>query len=131
MVHVREGGRDEVPGRGECLSRSNRNGPVVRQGRQVEERAGELARTGERVAHRRNEGERGGIDPVVVPEAQASTGAGMRAVECTCGHHVEGADDEELSRQAREHRDHPELDRTDEQLRERIAADAYAVEPVR
>jgi predicted small metal-binding protein len=57
----------------------------------------------------------------------------MRAIECPCGHHLEGVDDEDLLRQAREHvdRDHPEMDRTDEQLRERIAADAYAVEPVR
>ena len=51
----------------------------------------------------------------------------MRAVECPCGHHLEGTDDEELYRLAREHieRDHPEMDRTDEQLRERVAADAY------
>jgi rhodanese-related sulfurtransferase/predicted small metal-binding protein len=51
----------------------------------------------------------------------------MRAVECPCGHHLEGADDEELFRQAREHirRGHPELLRSDAQLSERIAADAY------
>lgn len=51
----------------------------------------------------------------------------MRAIECPCGHHLEGTDDEELFRRAREHieRDHPEMDRTDEQLRERVAADAY------
>ena len=54
-------------------------------------------------------------------------GAGMRAIECPCGHHLEGADDNELFRPAREHvdRDHPEMQRTDEQLRARIAADAY------
>jgi hypothetical protein len=42
-------------------------------------------------------------------------------------HHLEGADDEELFRLARDHvdRDHPEMQRTDEQLRERVAADAY------
>ena len=56
----------------------------------------------------------------------------MRAIECPCGHHLEGPDDEELLRLAREHvdRDHPEMQRTDEQLRERVAADAYDVQPV-
>jgi MFS family permease len=56
-----------------------------------------------------------------------SQGGTMRAIECPCGHHLEGADDEELFSLAREHvdRDHPEMQRTDEQLRERIAADAY------
>jgi predicted small metal-binding protein len=51
----------------------------------------------------------------------------MRAIECPCGHHLEGADDDELFRLAREHvdRDHPEMQRTDDDLRERITADAY------
>jgi predicted small metal-binding protein len=51
----------------------------------------------------------------------------MRAIECPCGHHLEGADDEELFRLARDHVDrrHPEMKGSDEQLRERIAADAY------
>jgi hypothetical protein len=51
----------------------------------------------------------------------------MRAIDCPCGHHLEGADDEELFRLAREHveRDHPEMERTDDQIRERVAADAY------
>jgi hypothetical protein len=50
----------------------------------------------------------------------------MRAIECPCGHHLEGTDDE-LVRLAREHvdRDHPEMRRTDDELRQRIAADAY------
>jgi predicted small metal-binding protein len=54
----------------------------------------------------------------------------MRAIECPCGHHLQGTDDEELLRLAREHvdRDHPEMERTDEQLRERIEADAYEME---
>jgi MFS family permease len=54
-------------------------------------------------------------------------GGEMRAIECRCGHHLEGADDEELFRLAREHvdRDHPEMQRTDEELRARITADAY------
>jgi len=57
----------------------------------------------------------------------------MRAIECPCGHRLKGSDDEELFRKAREHvdRDHPELDRTDEQLWERIAADAYDVAEAR
>jgi rhodanese-related sulfurtransferase/predicted small metal-binding protein len=50
-----------------------------------------------------------------------------RAIECPCGHHLEGSDDEDLLRQAREHvgRAHPEMRRSDEQLHERIAAGAY------
>ena len=56
----------------------------------------------------------------------------MRAIECRCGHHLEGADDKELFRLAREHvdSDHPEMQRTDEELRERVAADAYDLQPV-
>ena len=51
----------------------------------------------------------------------------MRAIDCPCGHRLEGADDEELFRLAREHvdRDHPEMQRTDDELRARVAADAY------
>ncbi len=54
-------------------------------------------------------------------------GGEMRAIECPCGHHLEGADDDELFRLAREHvdRDHPEMQRSDDDLRQRIAADAY------
>jgi Protein of unknown function (DUF1059) len=54
-------------------------------------------------------------------------GATMRVIDCPCGHRLEGADDDELFRLAREHvdRDHPEMERTDDQLRERVAADAY------
>jgi predicted small metal-binding protein len=56
----------------------------------------------------------------------------MRALECPCGHHLEGADDEELFRLAREHvdREHPEMERSDEQIRARVTADAYDVERV-
>ena len=51
----------------------------------------------------------------------------MRAIDCPCGHHFEAQDDDELFRLCREHvdQDHPEMQRTDEQLRARIAADAY------
>jgi predicted small metal-binding protein len=54
----------------------------------------------------------------------------MRALECPCGHHLEGADDEELFRLARDHidREHPEMDRSDEQIRVRVTADAYDLE---
>jgi predicted small metal-binding protein len=56
----------------------------------------------------------------------------MRAIDCPCGHHLEGADDAELFQLAREHidTDHLEMDRTDEQVRERITADAYDAQPV-
>jgi hypothetical protein len=49
----------------------------------------------------------------------------MRAIDCPCGHLLEGADDE-LFRLAREHvdRDHPEMRRSDDELRQRIANDA-------
>ena len=55
----------------------------------------------------------------------------MRAIDCPCGHRLEASDDEELFREAREHidQDHPEMDRTDDQVRERVAADAYDLVP--
>ena len=51
----------------------------------------------------------------------------MRAIDCPCGHHLEAVDDVELFRLAREHvdRDHPEMRRSDDEIRQRIAADAY------
>jgi predicted small metal-binding protein len=51
----------------------------------------------------------------------------MKAIDCPCGHHLEAADEEELFRLARAHvdRDHPEMERTDEQIRDRIAKDVY------
>jgi hypothetical protein len=56
----------------------------------------------------------------------------MRVIECPCGQHFEAGDDEELFRLCREHvdRDHPEMSRSDEQIRERITVDAYDVQPV-
>jgi predicted small metal-binding protein len=53
----------------------------------------------------------------------------MKAIDCPCGHHLEAADDEELYRLARAHidRDHPELERTDAQMSERISNDAYDI----
>ena len=51
----------------------------------------------------------------------------MRALDCPCGHRLEADDDEQLFRLAREHVDteHPEMQRTDEEIRARIASDAY------
>jgi hypothetical protein len=51
----------------------------------------------------------------------------MRAIECPCGHPFEPGDDERLFRLCREHvdRDRPEMQRSDEQIRERVDADAY------
>jgi predicted small metal-binding protein len=56
----------------------------------------------------------------------------MRAIDCPCGHHLEGADDDELFSKAREHigRDHPEMQRSDEDIRARVAADAYEAQAV-
>lgn len=54
----------------------------------------------------------------------------MRAIECPCGHHLEAEDDDELFQAARDHvdREHPDMQRSDKQIRERIAAGAYNVE---
>jgi len=51
----------------------------------------------------------------------------MRVIDCPCGHRLEAADDEELFRLAREHvqRDHPELRRSDDEIRARVTADAH------
>jgi hypothetical protein len=55
----------------------------------------------------------------------------VRAIDCPCGHHFEAADDGELFRLCREHvdSDHPEMQRADAQLRERIAANAPTTSP--
>jgi rhodanese-related sulfurtransferase/predicted small metal-binding protein len=67
-----------------------------------------------------------------LPLIPLTEGGAMRAIECPCGHHLEARDDEELFRLCREHVDraHPEMDRTDGQIRERVAADAYDMQPV-
>ena len=56
----------------------------------------------------------------------------MRAIDRPCRRRLLRADHEELVPLAREHadREHPGMQRTDEQLRERVAADAYDIEPV-
>jgi predicted small metal-binding protein len=53
----------------------------------------------------------------------------MLAIDCPCGHHLEGQDEEELVRLAREHieADHPEMERSDDELRARIQADSYEI----
>ncbi len=50
-----------------------------------------------------------------------------RAIDCPCGHQLEAEDDDGLVAAAREHIEahHPEMERTDQQLRDRVAADAY------
>ena len=51
----------------------------------------------------------------------------MRCIYCPCGHRLDGSDDEELFRLARHHVEahHPDMQRSDEQLRARVATDAY------
>jgi predicted small metal-binding protein len=53
----------------------------------------------------------------------------MRAIDCPCGHHFQADTDQELLRVCREHvdRDHPQMERTGAQIRDRVAADAYDV----
>lgn len=51
----------------------------------------------------------------------------MRALDCGCGRHLEAESDEELYRQARAHvdQDHPEMQLSDEQVREIVSGGAY------
>ena len=51
----------------------------------------------------------------------------MRALDCECGRHLEANSDEELYRQARAHvdQDHPEMQLSDEQVREIVSGGAY------
>jgi len=48
-------------------------------------------------------------------------------MDCECGHHLEGETDEELVEAGRAHvaADHPDMQMTDDQLRELITANAY------
>jgi hypothetical protein len=50
----------------------------------------------------------------------------MLAIDCPCGHTPEAEDHNALVAAAREHiqQDHPDMERTDEQLRARVEADA-------
>ena len=49
-----------------------------------------------------------------------------RVIDCPCGHILQGQGDEELFQLARKHvdEDHPEMERTDDEVRGRVAADA-------
>ncbi len=49
-----------------------------------------------------------------------------RIIDCPCGHVLRGADDAELFHLARKHvdEDHPEMKRTDDEIRRRVSADA-------
>ncbi len=51
-----------------------------------------------------------------------------RIIDCPCGHAFKGADDGELFTLAHKHvaEDHPEMKRTDDEVRARVAADARA-----
>jgi MFS family permease len=51
---------------------------------------------------------------------------GMRVIDCPCGHTLCGANDDELFALAKQHieDDHPEMQRTDDEIRQRVAADA-------
>jgi hypothetical protein len=51
----------------------------------------------------------------------------MLAIDCPCGHRLEAPDRDALFAAAREHieRDHPEMERSDDEIRARIEADAY------
>jgi hypothetical protein len=53
----------------------------------------------------------------------------MRAINCPCGHRLEGTDDEKLVRLAREHVDshHPDMERSDDELRQLVIAGTYEV----
>lgn len=57
----------------------------------------------------------------------------MRAIDCPCGHHFEADSGEELFRRCRAHidSDHPEMQRSGEQIGERIAVGAYRAAPAR
>ena len=48
----------------------------------------------------------------------------MKAIDCPCGHRLEGADNDELVRLAREHVDshHLDMERSDEELRQLVAS---------
>jgi hypothetical protein len=56
----------------------------------------------------------------------------MRIVDCSCGHQLRAATDEELFHAARQHivEQHPGMERTDEQLRGMISIRAHDEAPV-
>lgn len=52
-----------------------------------------------------------------------------RVIDCRCGHRIEAGSDEDLFILTRRHvdQDHPEMEPSDDEIRERVAADAYDV----
>lgn len=55
----------------------------------------------------------------------------MRALDCDCGQHLEGTDDQKLFDEAQKHvnRDHPEMQPNAERIREIVAEKAYDKKP--
>ena len=51
----------------------------------------------------------------------------MRVIDCDCGTTLKAANDEDLARSVREHvaEDHPDMEMSDEQAEEFVAAQAY------
>jgi hypothetical protein len=56
----------------------------------------------------------------------------MLAINCPCGHRLQAPDRDALFAAAREHieRGHPDMERSDDQIRARIEADTCEVENV-
>jgi hypothetical protein len=51
----------------------------------------------------------------------------MRVIDCDCGHTLQAANDDDLAKEARAHIDevHPDMELSDEQVRELVASKAY------
>jgi predicted small metal-binding protein len=51
----------------------------------------------------------------------------MRVIDCDCGQTLQAANDEDLSKEVRAHvdREHPDMQLTDDQVRELVASKAY------
>ena len=51
----------------------------------------------------------------------------MRVIDCECGHTLQAANDDDLSRVVREHVDerHPDMELTDDGVRELVSDKAY------
>jgi predicted small metal-binding protein len=51
----------------------------------------------------------------------------MRVLDCDCGKTLQAANDEDLTEAVRDHvaEDHPDMEMSDEQAREMVAAQAY------
>ena len=59
--------------------------------------------------------------------ATRGKGVGVRALDCSCGQHLEADNDKELFKRAREHvdTDHPEMRLSDEKVRHIVDRGAY------